>query len=365
MNPTFLLKPPRHVLLVCTRRIGDVLLTTPLARSLKHAWPEARIDMLVFEGTEGILEGDPDIDNVITVPSRTEFAGKLAQFRSLWRRYDLALSPLATDRARLYCWVAGRRRLGLINPQAKDRAKALLLNDWLRFDDLHTHTVTMGLRLAEQLGVSVCREVVPPAVEDGGARVTNLLEPLRGAPFAVIHPYPKFSYKMWHREGWLELARWLHQAGLRIVITGGPYTDEIAYCHAIAEQLGDFVHNLAGFLSLAETAEVIRRARLFVGPDTAITHIAAATGVPTVALFGPSNPVKWGPWPIGWDHDESPWPWRGSMHQGNVFLLQGQGDCVPCLLEGCDRHVRSNSECLMKMPAAAVISAVEKVWLER
>ena len=110
--------PPRRILLICPQRIGDVLLATPLARSLKRAWPEARLDMLVFRGAEGALQGNPDIEQVITVPRRATLGEKFVQLRSLWRSYDLALSPLPTDRARLYCWIAGRRRMAATQPLA-------------------------------------------------------------------------------------------------------------------------------------------------------------------------------------------------------------------------------------------------------
>ena len=58
------------ILLVCLRRLGDVLLATPLARTLKATWPEARVDMLVFAGTAGILQGNPDVDRVLALPDR-------------------------------------------------------------------------------------------------------------------------------------------------------------------------------------------------------------------------------------------------------------------------------------------------------
>ena len=103
------------------------------------------------------------------------------------------------------------------------------------------------------------------------------------------------------------------------------------------------------------------RAAIYVGPDTAMTHMAAALGVPTVALSGPTDPIKWGPWPR--EHDASANPWRrcGSQRSGNVFLLQGAGACVPCNLEGCDRHVASFSDCLQQLTAAQVIAAIESV----
>lgn len=355
---------PRRILLACPQRIGDVLLATPLARSLKRAWPEAELDMLVFQGTEGALAENPDLATVIAVPRRAGLAVRIAELRGLWRRYDLALAPLATDRARFYCWAAGRRRLGLVNAGLKDSAKTLLLNRYLSFDDRDTHTVAMGLRLAEALGIARCFEVVPPGVAPGKLEgLLARLGPLAGSPFAVLHPYPKFAYKMWPAAAWIALAEWLRQRGLAVVFTGGDEPEELAYVAAIAGALPSDAPalDLAGTLTLGAAAELIRRAKLYVGPDTAVTHIAAATGTPTLALFGPSNPVKWGPWPRGWTSDASPWQRRGSRRQGNVFLVQGSGDCVPCMLEGCQRHIRSRSDCLDQLPVGRVIDAAESL----
>lgn len=348
---------PHRILLVCTQRIGDVLLATPLARTLKRAWPGAAIDMLVFRGTEGALEGNPDIAQVLAFPRRAGLGETFAQIRRLWRGYDLALTPLPTDRARLYCWIAGRRRIGLLRTGARERLKGLLLNQWELFDDLDTHTVAMGLRLAEMLGVAPSFEVVPPQVRP--TRLGSLLAPLAGSPFAVLHVYPKFNYKMWPQDAWIALANRLHTNNLGVAFTGGNEPAERAYVDGIVRRLpaGALTLNLAGSLSLGETAELIRRARLYVGPDTAVTHIAAATGTPTIALFGPSNPVKWGPWPSDWRSGLSPWARRGSRRQGNVHLLQGPGDCVPCLLEGCERNVNSGSECLRMLHAETVFQA--------
>jgi heptosyltransferase-3 len=352
--PPFDRQPPRRILLICTQRIGDVLLATPVARSLKQAWPEAELHFLVFKGTEGVLEGNPDIDRIIAVPQRTGWRGKLAQFRQLWRRYDLAVATIATDRARLYGWVGAGFRIGFIADGEK--GKTLLLDRWLRFDDRDTHTVTMGLRLTELLGIASCYQVVPPSIApDRRDSLFTRQVALNGKNYVVLHPSPKFAYKMWRQDGWVELAGWLLQQGLAVVLTGGPDKDELTYAEEIARQAN--VINLVGGLSLAETAELIAHAKLFVGPDTAATHIAAAVGAPTIALFGPSNPVKWGPWPQNWNKLESPWPWRGGGLQGNVWLMQGPGDCVPCLMEGCDRHIGSRSLCLERITNAALISA--------
>jgi heptosyltransferase-3 len=129
----------------------------------------------------------------------------------------------------------------------------------------------------------------------------------------------------------------------------------------VAEDAGEPVLNLVGQLSLGETAELIRRAKLFIGPDTGVTHIAAACGTPTLALFGPSNPIRWGPWPSDWPHGSEPWQAKGSLRRGNVFLLQGEGACVPCRLEGCDRHLDSESKCLTGISVERVTEAAAQL----
>lgn len=348
------------MLLVYPQRIGDVLLATPLARSIKQAWPDVQLDMLVFAGTEGILENNGDIADVIVVSPRAGMIERFRQLQRLWRRYDVAVSALPTDRARIYCWAAGEKRFGVVQPLAKDRAKKWLLHQSLNFDDLDTHTVSMGLRLTKLLGIQPCYEVVPPGVlPDKLKLLLARLGKLGESPYAVLHAYPKFRYKMWTEAGWIALVQALHARGLGVVLTGSAELAEMNYVEKIGRASPAGTLNLAGTLSLAETAELIRRADLYIGPDTVVTHIAAATGTPTVALFGPSNPVKWGPWPSTWAGDTSPWSRVGSGRQGNVTLVQGLAPCVPCMLEGCERQLNSRSDCLETMTVGTVIDAMD------
>jgi heptosyltransferase-3 len=149
---------------------------------------------------------------------------------------------------------------------------------------------------------------------------------------------------------------------LRVVLTGGPDAAERARCEALAGQAGAV--SLAGALSLGATASVIAGASVYVGPDTVTTHIAAATGIPTVALFGPSDPVRWGPWPHARRELVSPWRRVGSQSSGNVRLVQGEAGCVPCLGEGCERYVDSRADCLADLPARRVIAALERCIAE-
>lgn len=346
---------PRRILVIVTRRIGDVLLATPLIRSLKSAWPQSRIEVLVFAGTQGVLAGNTDISAVHTVAERPALLQHLSLLARLFRQYDLALSLVPSDRPTLYAWIAGRRRIGLLVDRAGQRWKQNFLNRWVAFDPDNTHTLRNHLALAGALGIPAVADVAVAWRDDDTAAVDALLQGPCSA-LAVLHPYPKFRYKMWHEAGWIAVARWLLDNGMRVALTGSPDPAERACVDAIAGQLPESVINAAGRLTLGGTAALIARAQFYVGPDTAITHIAAATGVPTIALFGPSDPVKWGPWPKGHPPDHNPWRRLGDQRAGNVQLVQGRAMCVPCGHEGCARQLDSSSDCLQHLPATTIIN---------
>jgi heptosyltransferase-3 len=354
------LNAPASVRIVCMRRIGDVLLATPLIRSVRRAWPRARVDVVVFEGTQGVLVGNPDLDGILAVPARQSLSQRIALMRQHWREADFALSVLASDRAILNAWAMGRRRVGVVEPDTPAWKRALL-HATVPFDDLATHTVAMNLRLCGALGIAPVHEVVPGYLPENAVTAAAALpfDPGR-EPFAVVHVSPKFAYKRWTTDGWVALVRWLRSQGLRVVLTGGRDPEEQAELARVLVHVAPLAIDLSARLSLATVTALLQRAALYVGPDTAVTHLAAATGIPVVALFGPSNPVKWGPWPVGCTADASPWRMRGTQRVGNVTLVQGAGECVPCREEGCDRHVGSFSRCLTGMTAAVVIAAADR-----
>jgi heptosyltransferase-3 len=100
-------------------------------------------------------------------------------------------------------------------------------------------------------------------------------------------------------------------------------------------------------------------ARVYVGPDTSVTHLAAATGCRTVTLYGPTDPRLWGPWPVG--GLTASWMASGRIQRrGNVWLVQHAFPCTPCQLEGCERRLESASACLDALPAADAIAAVDE-----
>jgi len=353
------MRVPKRILVVVTLRIGDVLLTTPLVRSLRRAWPRAHITVLVFAGTEGILQNNLDVDEIITVDRRPNLAEHLRLLWRLWRNYDLSISTMTNDRATLYARIGGKHAVGAIDAGAKHQWKRRLLTQYAETEIVNTHTVLNYLRLADLLGIQRSREVVVgwQAMNITTVRAAIPFD-LEVQPFVVLHAYPMYMYKAWRKESWIELATWFERKGVRIVLTGGNDTKEMANVKALQQLMPAGTVNIAGELGFSDVAYLLSKARAYVGPDTVVTHLAAAVGTPTVALFGPSNPVKWGPWPSGYDKDEEPYCMVGTQHVGNVVMLQGQADCVPCMEEGCDRNINSLSRCLQELPAHRVIDAL-------
>jgi heptosyltransferase-3 len=352
MKPIQLPASPR-VLVVALRRLGDVLLTTPLIRSIKRAFPGASIEMLVFAGTEGILSGNPDLSGVIAIPTRPSAGDTLLLIRRLARRYDLALSTQTGDRPTTLAWIAGRQSAGPVEADglAATIKRWALSRSYVRNPE--QHRVVDVLRLADLVGIGAVPEIVCP---QGGVR--RDLIPMQS--YAVVHAAPMFTYKRWTADGWRALAAALRQRGLGIVTTGAKsdasYLDEV--------WRGCDVVRLDGKLEWPEVTSAIRSAQVYVGPDTAITHLAAATGTPTVALYGPTDPRLWGPWSLG--GLDRPWLSAGTIQQrGNVWLVQNPLPCLPCQLEGCERHIDSHSQCLDELTGTQVISAVDQALTVR
>src|SRR5438105_4071345 len=98
--------PPGRLLIICIRRIGDVLLVTPLIRTFKYHWPEAKIDLLVFKGTETILSLNPDVENIISIKEHPDFFQHYQLLKKIFRVYDIAVSTSPGDKAILYAYCA-------------------------------------------------------------------------------------------------------------------------------------------------------------------------------------------------------------------------------------------------------------------
>jgi heptosyltransferase-3 len=337
-----------RILVVSLRRLGDVLLTTPLIRSLRCTWPDATIDALVFADTAGILRGNPDLNAIVAMPAFPTMMQSLALAARLFRRYDLAVSTQPGDRPTFFAFIAGRVRVGPIGPQFGGGLKGLAYRRGLPIE-CGVHRVEENLRLADLLGIARVPHVVCPGYADASG--------VPAGPYAVIHAAPMFRYKQWTKSGWRELAAALAERGLSVVATGGPAEAERSYLDGVWS--GVPLTRLDGRLEWAQLAGVLSKARVYIGPDTSVTHLAAATGCATVALYGPTDPRLWGPWPAG--GLQSSWAAAGTIqNRGNVWLVQNPLPCMPCQLEGCERRLDSYSACLDEMLLAQVIAAVDQ-----
>jgi heptosyltransferase-3 len=160
------------------------------------------------------------------------------------------------------------------------------------------------------------------------------------------------AYKEWTPDGWRAVAAGLAKRGLSIVAIGGPGESERRYLENVWRGVCEF-HQL----EWPQTMKLLSNARIYIGPDTSTTHLAAAAGCPTVALFGPMDPRVWGPWPVG--GLAAPWLASGTIqNQGNVWIVQNPLPCMPCTFEGCERNIRSRSVCLDELKPEQVIAAV-------
>src|SRR5262245_47330813 len=198
--------PPRpRILVVALRRLGDVLFATSLIASLRGAFREAVIDVLVFDDTAGILDGNPDIDRIVTMPSRPGVWQGLVLALRLAKRYDLAVSTQTGDRPTLFALTAGRRHVGPIDGGGRGALRRLALSRSMA-PQPGSHRLEDMLRLADALGIPrvghlVCPGGVAPA--DSTAMPAAKIGP---QPYAVIHAAPMFRYKRWTAQGWRELA---------------------------------------------------------------------------------------------------------------------------------------------------------------
>ncbi|NBV00986.1 MAG: glycosyltransferase family 9 protein, partial [Burkholderiaceae bacterium] len=199
--------------------------------------------------------------------------------------------------------------------------------------------------------------VLPPAIVPLPEWLSSQLK----QDFVVIHPSPLTAYKRWPLFHWVQLIEHL-SSKYQVILSGAPIAQDLELNAEIMSQLSEGarsqVLNLEGRLALNQLGTLLRSARLYIGVDTSVTHLAAACDIPTITLFGATPPTNFGPWPNGFKGDQ-PYQLRGTQKVGLVTIVQGPGDCVPCRKAGCEDRADSKSECLMNLSVAQVIEAIE------
>jgi len=340
----------RALVVVC-RYLGDVLLATPLAKSLEESGYE--VDWLVAPGTGSIIEGQSYAKRVYSL--EPGIASVWRTTRKLWKKYDISCVLTGSDRPMLVSLAAAKKTHALLPTRGQDAWKRIMSSSWFGYDP-EAHVVSYSAKLQQLANLSPCRSVEISWSSEDLQGLSDVMKWDLNTPYIHLHPFARWPYKLWSEEKWQQLIRAIHHQGMKIVMTAAPGEKEQAkeIARVVPE---DAMQLFTGELNWRQLAALSSHAKLYVGLDTANTHLAASTGVSTVAIFGPTNPQVWGPWVNGFEGNSpyQPASTNGIQKAGNISLIQGLQDCVPCQFEGCEKHRQSYSACLDSL-------GFERIW---
>lgn len=293
------------VLLIRLSSFGDVVFTLPLARALKTFRPGVNLAWAVEDPLAPLLSGASYVDLVLGAETRRWRRRPLA--RETWadvRRFLRQARAFAPDvivdaqglvkSAWATALVPAARKVGFGPGTATERVSCLALDERVEARG-RPHAVDRALALAEHLAGRGGFDRVPDVshlVSAPDAEVDAWLAARGPLPFALLQPFASHPGKEWPAESVLPAARRLAAAGFPAVVRWGPAERDRAA--ALAASAPDAL-SLAPPTGPAAVARLAARAALFVGADTGPTHLAAAAGTPTLALFGPTDPARFGP----------------------------------------------------------------------
>jgi len=303
----------KRILIVKLKHIGDVLLATPCIRALYEAFPDARISALVNDESASILVNHPLLEEVLAFPRgnlRSRPASRIASELSFLGRvrrcsFDMVVDLTSGDRAAWLTRLSGARYRVAYDPHGKGfLGKRFLYNLLAPFPfDPDLHHVQKDLGLLEHFGIMASRPRLElyPTEEDVTAadRAISGLGLKNGDSFIVAHPTSRWLFKCWADERFAALVDWLQNVhGFSVILTCGPNERELGRVRHVLEFCSSKPHVLFGELGLTQWAALVKKARLFVGVDSAPMHIAASQGTPTLAFFGPTGFQNWRPWAV-------------------------------------------------------------------
>jgi ADP-heptose:LPS heptosyltransferase len=347
------------ILLIRLRLIGDVIFTTPAIRAVRRRFPDARIAYLVEPGAEPVVRGNPHLDEVIVASRPSGLARSAADValaaRLRRRRFGMVIDFHGGPRSSWMTWASGApRRIGYAIPgrgwmytERVERPRALRPR----------HSVLNQWDLIRPLGVPEAdpRRDATEMVEDPAAAsaVASKLATLGTGPDSqviVVHVSAGNAFRRWPEEHFVHLTAGLAagRSNRRIVVSSGPSDEEAAARvvlktrDLIGEAGADTVVTWPD-LDLAGVRALLSRAALYIGGDSGPLHIAGTTGVPIVALFGPTLAVRSAPW------------------RDPVFFTEAVEpddlDCRPCNQRRC---APGDFRCLSSISADTVRRAAER-----
>jgi lipopolysaccharide heptosyltransferase I len=329
-RPTFA-ADPRRILIIKPSAIGDVVHALPILNLLRRRWPKAHISWLITPGCAGLLEGHPQIDELIPF-DRKLFGRSFKSFAAArgllsfglalrGRKFDLVIDLQGLFRSGLLALQTGAKyRIG--STSAREFGW-MFCTHLAPLDTWNKHAVERYLTIAEFLGLGTSPvEFIFPTDDSDRRFVAELLP--GDEPFAVLLPTTHWQTKRWPTEHFAALVQPLRDRfGLKSVIAGDPATAEVVLPGAI---------NLGGKTSLRQLVALLERASLVIANDTGPMHIAAALGRPLVTMFGPTSPIQTGP------------------YQRMQSVVQLDIPCSPCFSRSC-----SHQTCLKQLKVEPVL----------
>ena len=295
--------PVRRVLLMRLERIGDLLMTLEAISDARRAWPDATLDLAVGSWNEGLARMVPGIHRVHTADlpwlsrgERPTSWSQLVHEARRWGResYDVVINLEPDIRTNALAWLTGAPvRVGYGNGGGQAFLTRVATYDPGRH----------GSENARNLVAHASGAAVPSAAAPGPRLAIPEHEQARaiarlgdaGRPWIGVHANGGRESKQWHLDRFAAVARALHaHTGGTIVLTGGEA--DAALVGTVARAIADVPHvSVVGHLSIPELGALIGALDLFVTGDTGPMHIAGAVETPVVALFGPSDPARYGP----------------------------------------------------------------------
>ncbi len=291
--------PPRRVLILKPCCLGDVVLATALAAAVRQALPSTHITFATGPWSTPVLLNNPHVDMVLTLEHDVPTPKTLpALARSLMSHgFDWCFVP---DRSPLLGLAALLARIPVrVGLDAGGRAFAC--NVRIPASSAR-HEMHLYLDLARAVGLKA-DVTMPTYMPDSQSKAWSehflRIHGLAPKAIAILHPGggenpgSEITSKRWPASNFAALADMLSTQGLKVLLAGGP--SDVELNRAVTSATACKPLDLSGSISLAQLAALAAHAALYVGNDTGASHMAAAVGAPTIAIFGPTNPARYAP----------------------------------------------------------------------
>ena len=284
-----------RILLVRLGSLGDIIHAIPAAAAIRRVFPKAAIEWLVDVRHRDLLDLVPAIDRRIPIDTSKFWSVRAAVGQMRRGRYDVALDLQGLLKSAVLARLSGARRVvGFPADLLRERAARIFYSE--TSGDAAPHVIDKNLSMLRAIGVRMPEVAFPledrnPGIADEARSRLGLAG---GTSFALINPGAAWPNKRWPPVYFAELSRELAKRhGLRSLVLWGPGEQTLADAVAMAS------HNTAAVsppTSVADLVSLSKAAALMISGDTGPLHIAAAAGTPIVGIFGPTDPMRNGPW---------------------------------------------------------------------